>query len=609
MERSILNQLQNIPRLPGVYIFKNKDNAVIYIGKAVNLANRINNYFFRPEMHTLKIQQLISYIHEIDYIIANSEQQALILECDLIKKYRPRFNVRLRDDKTFPYIKIDTKAVWPRIYVTRRIINDGAKYFGPFVNSLDVKKTLDLIKRVFKYKSCKRTLGSNRLRPCLNYHIGRCPAPCAGFISEIEYRQNIVQIIRFLEGKQDSIIRDLKHKMTYLSNNQEYEQASIVRDQLKALQNIVDGQKIGLTIRGDKDAIAIAIQNDFAVAEVFRVRNNRLISKQDFTIDGVALEDKKKVLSDFIKIYYGKSSNIPPEILLEYRFDDMDLVTQWLKTTGGKYVKLLFPTKGEKKDLLRMVVKNAENSLGLKRANQYSAINYQMIAKDLSDLLCLRRIPDRIEGYDISNIHGKYGVGSMVVFEQGKPDKNKYRKFLIKGVKTVDDYSMISEVLRRRFNKYLTNSPPCEDVPDLVLIDGGKGHLNTAIATLKSININHIPIIALAKENEEIFTANDKFPVRVPRSSRTLHLLQWIRDEAHRFAIRYHKQIRGHGMLKSELDEISGIGPKRKRALIQKFSSVNNIKDASYADIALIPGITKNLAIRIKQYLSSNSAN
>lgn len=603
MEHSLLEQIRDLPRLPGVYIFKNKDDVVIYIGKTINLFKRINSYFLSRQTQDIKFQKLVNYIHSIDFIIANSEQHALILESDLIKKYRPRFNVRLRDDKTFPYIKIDIKTDWPRVFVTRHIINDGAKYFGPFVNSLDVKKTLDLVRRIFKYRSCKYNIGNKRLRPCLNYHIGCCPAPCAGFITEKEYKQNIKQIIRFLEGKQETIIRDLKHKMYWLSSKQEYEKAAKIRDQINALQNIIEGQRIGLTIRGDKDAIAIARKDDLAAAEIFRIRNNRLISRQTLAIDGSELEDKHKVLSDFIKLYYSKSSDIPSEILLENQIDDLSLIEGWLRNLRNKPVKLLCPVKGEKRDLINMVAKNAENNLTQIRINRYSPIDYQILAEEIRNLLALEIAPNRIEGFDISNIQGKYAVGSMVVFEKGKPSKSKYRKFRIKNTTMINDYSMIAEVLKRRFSKYLENIEPWIDLPDLILIDGGKGHLNIALNTLMDLDIKDIKVISLAKENEEVYRQNDISPLKIPNNSRALHLLQWVRDEAHRFAIGYHRKIRGQGTLKSELDAIPGIGPKRKRALFKRFGSITKIKDATYEELRLVPGITTKMSTRIKQYI------
>ncbi|HJX03407.1 MAG TPA: excinuclease ABC subunit UvrC, partial [Dehalococcoidia bacterium] len=522
------DQIQNLPQLPGVYLFKNREGIVMYVGKAVNLFKRVSSYFQNRADHDVKVQQIANSVFNIDFILANSEGHALILECNLIKKYRPRFNVRLRDDKTFPYIKIDVESQWPRVSITRRIINDKAKYFGPFVNSSDVHETLHIIKRIFKFRSCKRNIPQKSARPCLNYHLGRCAAPCAGNITKVDYGNTIKQIIRFLEGRQESIIRDLKVQMNSYSRNSEFEKAAIIRDQIRAIQNIAEGQRIGLTLRGDKDAIAIANSDDMALAEVFKIRNNKLISKKYFLIDGTQFEDRKSILTDFIKLYYDEHGNIPAEILLQSPIHDQHLIRDWLRSIRNKPVRLIIPAKGDKKDLVNTVAQNAASDLKLQQALHFSSVDYSMVAQELRDVLGLSKLPERIEGYDISNIKGEYATGSMVVFNHGKPDKKQYKKFRIKLVDKIDDYSMIREILERRFSNYLLAEAKWAELPDLILIDGGKGHLHTACAVLQKLKLAHANIISLAKEKEEVFIPCLPSAVDIPRQSRTLHILQWV---------------------------------------------------------------------------------
>jgi len=606
MKNTIQEQLDNLPRSPGVYLFYNKSGTVIYVGKAVNLFNRVRSYFLNIENHDPKTAQLISQIDHMDFILAGSEVHALVLECNLIKKYRPRYNVRLRDDKMYPYIKIDINAEWPRVFTTRNMLNDNALYFGPYINAGDVKKTLDLIKKIFKYKICKRELKGRNSRPCLNYDLGNCPAPCCGLISNAEYKQNIKYIISFLEGKQEKVISDLKSKMNILSAGLDYEKAALVRDQIKAIQSIIEGQKIGLLVRGDKDVIAIARHNGNSLAELFQFRNNKLVSRSSHIMESANLDDEKEILSNFVKLYYSQTSNIPSEIIVQFPISDSDIITSLLREKKKAAVKIITPSRGTKKELVDIAAKNAATNLYLHELNKYSTLDYQLISEEIKQLLNLKSTPHRIEGYDISNIQGNFAVGSMVVFDSGKPKKDQYRKFRIKIVDGIDDYSMMQEVLGRRFSNYRSANENWRELPDLILIDGGRGHLNAALQVLHKYELYSIPAMSLAKENEEIFVPSNPKPVILQDSSQVLHLFQRIRDEAHRFAVGYHRNLRSKNSVRSALDDISGIGINRKRALLKTFGSVQGIRQASIEELSKIKGMNEKISRRLKQYLETN---
>jgi excinuclease ABC subunit C len=606
MNPEVLEQVNNLPHLPGVYLFHNKPNTVIYVGKAVDLYNRVKSYFTSPDSRGAKIAQLVDQVDHIEFILAASELHALVLECNLIKKYRPKFNVRLRDDKMYPYIKIDIDKEWPRIAIARRILNDNAKYFGPYISAGDVRATVDHLKKIFKYKLCKKEIHGRSKRPCLYYDLGNCPAPCCGLITPAEYKETTNQIIKFLEGKQENILSELKDKMNSLSEQLDYEKAAVVRDQIKSIQNVIEGQKTGLLVRGDKDVIAISRHMDKAMAEVFQFRNNKLVSRTNHVMEGTESEDDSEIMTDFLKLYYSGTQNIPSELILQTPIIDQEVIIAWLRDLKHGAVKIVVPVKGTNKEMVDVVSRNAETSLQLHELNGYSAADYPALAVEVKQMLKLPSAPARIEGYDISNIQGNLAVGSMVVFDGGRPRKDQYRKFRIKIVEGIDDYSMIQEVLKRRFNNYLAGTDQWTNLPDLILIDGGKGHLHAAMQILKELNLNNIPLMSLAKENEEIFLPSQPEPLRLPGSSRVLHLFERVRDEAHRFAIGYHRNLRSKNAIKSELDDISGIGPRRRRELLKAFGSVNGLKKAGEKEIAAVKGMNVKLAARLRQYLESN---
>ena len=603
MAKTIESQLKSLPSKYGIYLFKDTHGKVLYVGKAANLRHRVKFYFSSGTKLSPKLQKLIANISHLEFIVTYSEQEALILECNLIKKYHPHYNIRLKDDKTFPYLKIDLNNDWPGLYFTRRLRKDGSKYFGPFASAGSVRRTIKLIKKVFPFRSCRKIITGTDTRPCLNYHINRCLGPCIGAVSKKDYDEVIQQVILFLEGKQELVVRELKGKMAKASNQLQFERAALLRDQIKAIENVIEGQQIAITVRGDMDVIALAQTTDRAYVDIFFVRNNKLIGRDNIIVDGIQDEEPMHIITNFVKQYYTSASSVPPRILLQYPLDESTVISEWLKSLRGSSVKLLVPHRGAKKQLVDIVAENAREGLELYQIKQPSAIEYNTILNDLKGLLKLPSVPLRIEGYDISNIRGKLSVGSMVVFDKGMPKPAHYRRFKIKTVPYIDDYSMIQEVLRRRFHRYLDKEDKWSIVPDLVLIDGGKGHLNAASEVMRELGLDTIPLASIAKENEEVFILAQSAPVDMPKTSVSLHLLQRVRDESHRFALSYHQKLRSKKSILSALDHIPGIGPKRKKALLKKLGSVKGIKEASREDLTTVTGITNKLADVIKEYL------
>ena len=596
-------QLKTLPARPGVYLFKDNVGKVIYIGKASSLRNRVRAYFSPRGQLSLKLERLAERISDLDAIVTDSEYEALILENDLIKKYRPVYNVRLKDDKTFPYLKIDLKNDWPTVRITRRFHKDGDRYFGPFISAYSLRQTLQLIRKIFPFRSCNRKITGKDARPCLEYHLKSCLGPCIGAISREDYKDIIKEVILFLEGKQDLLVQDLRNKMKEASQQLQYEKAALLRDQIHALEQVVENQRIAVTVRGDEDAIALAQTKDLAYVEIFFIRNNKLVGRDYALLDGIRDEEPGQIMTSFVKQYYSSTSSIPPLILLQYPIDEPDIIAGWLSNQRGASVELRVPQRGIKKQLMDIVEENARQGLALYQAKQSKLIESALVLEELKERLGLPRMPLRIEGYDISNIRGNQAVGSMAVFTKGQSRRAHYRRFRIKSVSGIDDYAMIQEVLRRRFKRSLANDDKWSAMPDLILIDGGKGHLNAALQILQELELNSIPAAGLAKENEEVFVPGRSEPLNIPRTSAALHLLQRVRDEAHRFALGYHKKLRHKESIASALDSIPGIGPKRKKSLLKKFGSVRSIKEASIDELSLVPGITSTLAEKIKEYL------
>lgn len=592
-----------MPAKPGVYLFKDKDGKVIYVGKAANLSNRVKSYFGAPSSLPNKVQRLVAKIEDFEFVVTNSEQEALILECNMIKKYTPRYNVRLKDNKTFPYLKMDINEDWPSIYITRRVQKDGARYFGPFTSAGSVRKTLRLIKKIFPFRSCHKRIEGKDKRPCLDYYIHRCLGPCVGAVEKQEYHDVINQVILFLQGKQELILRELNNKMKAAAQQFQFERAALLRDQIKAIEEVIEGQKIAIKLQGEKDIIGLAQNKNQAFVQLFCIRNNKLIGQDHFIMEGTRDNSPGQILTSFVKQYYASASYIPQLILLQHPVDEPVVLSKWLEHQRGSRVELQVPQRGAKKKLVDTAAENAARGLELAQAKEMKTEVISSGLRELKKKLRLPKMPRRIECYDISNIQGALAAGSMIVLEKGWPKPAHYRRFRIKTVAGADDYAMIQETLRRRFKRGLTGEGTWAIIPDLVLIDGGKGQLNAALEVRRESGLDSVPMASLAKENEEVFIAGDPQPVYIAKDSPALHILQRARDEAHRFAISYHRRLRHKEVVTSALDDIPGIGPRRKKALLRKFGSIEAIKEASLEELSHTEGINPALAKRVKEEL------
>ncbi len=600
-------QLQRLPDRPGVYIFRDDAKNILYVGKATSLRHRVRSYFQSPKKLAQKTQRMVARIADIDFYIANSEQEALIMELNFIKQYRPRYNVMLKDDKSFPYLKIDTKEKWPRVFVTRRLEQDGGRYFGPFSSSGSVKQTLRVIKRIFPLRFCSKKITDKPRRPCLEYHLGHCLAPCTGKVRPEDYAQVIKEVTLFLEGKRDNVLHELQAKMERASKAMDFESAARIRDQIQALHEVIEGEKIAAVIRGEEDVIAFVQEGDQAYVQVLFVRDDKLTGREGFLMKGAHQEDPSQVMSGFIKQYYSSAAQIPPLLLIQYPVEDRQVIREWLKTKRGASVDITVPRRGVKKQLIDVAAENARQGLEQIKIKEITAGKSPDVAlAELEKELKLKTPPLRMEAYDISNIQGSSAVGSMVVFEKGRPESAHYRRFKIRSVEGANDYAMLQEVLRRRFKHSGAKDTSAADtwsvMPDLVLIDGGKGQLNSALAVTKELDVN-VPMIGLAKENEEIYIPRRAKPLVLPKSSPALQLLQRLRDEAHRFAISYFSSIHRKKTFASLMDGVPGIGPRRKNALLRHFGSIQRIREASLEELVAAAGVSRSQAEKIKEYL------
>lgn len=606
----ITEQLKQLPKSPGVYLMRDTEGNILYVGKAANLRNRVRSYFGSRQELTPKIQRMVDRVYDLDFFVTNSEQEALILEYNLIKRHHPHYNVRLKDDKTFPFLKISLNEDWPKVYFTRRVEEDGGRYFGPFASAKSVRQTLKVLKGIFPFRSCSRTITGNDPRPCLDFYIHRCLGPCIGAVDRKEYAEAVQQVILFLEGKQERVVRDLESKMAKAAETLDFEKAVLLRDQIQAIERVIEGQRIATTVKGEQDIIAFASERDRAYVQVFFIRSGKLIGRESFILQGTSSEEPEQIMSSFIKQFYGSAPHIPPLLLLQHPVEDKAIIENWLQSRRGSKVHIQVPYRGNKKQLVNIVAENAEQGLQQLKIKQQAAPS--ALTEALAEIereLHLSRLPSRMECYDISNIQGRQAVGSMVVFDKGKPKPAHYRRFRIKTVSGADDYAMLQEVLRRRFKRLSlqssdTSTPDTWAVlPDLVLIDGGKGQLNAALSAMTEMGADSIPVASLAKENEELFIPQQSEPVSLPGSSPGLQLLQRLRDEAHRFALGYHQKIRRKETFASSLDSIPSIGPKRKRALLKQFGSVRAIREAPAEELAAVKSMTLSSAKKIKEYL------
>lgn len=584
-------------------MFKDSSEEVIYVGKASNLHNRIRSYFKQAHNTSDKTAQLVNRINKIEYVVTESEIAALILECQQIKKYRPYYNVLLKDDKSFPYIKVDVKNEWPTISITRRRYNDGAKYIGRIPSAWSARQTYELIQKIFPLRSCNKNINGSARRPCLKYHIKRCYGPCIGAISRDDYATLVKRTIAFLEGREEQVIRELRKEMDNASERLEFEKAAQIRNQLQAIKAVIDSNRISLNIRGEVDVIAIARDADQACIRIFSIKDTRLTHDEHFIIDRAEGEDDANLLESFVKQYYLAAEHVPPQIWLQLPVEEHALISRWLSDKRGSRVTIRTPNKGPGLRLVHMAKDNAAQQLELYKSRKAAKPESLTVLTNLGKKLNLSHPPHRIEAYDISNIQGTSAVGSMVVFENGLSKPSQYRRFRIHYNEHVDDYAMMRELIYRRFGKHDPADKKWGILPDLVLIDGGKGHLNAAKTAMEEVNFGNLPVISIAKEKEEIYQPNSSQPVPFDLSSEELHLLQRIRDESHRFAVTYHRKLRSKQSRVSMLDSIFGIGPARKKALIRKFGSVANMRKATIDDLITVKGITPGLAHRILEQL------
>jgi len=611
----IESQVESLPHRSGVYLMHDVDGEVIYVGKTVDLRNRVRSYFQESAQAHAKTRALVGEVDGLEFIVTDSELEALILEANLIKKHRPRYNVRFKDDKRYPYIKVGLSVPYPKVTITRRIEQDGSRYFGPYTSSGAVHETLDLLRKSFPYLTCNREITGEDARPCLYYEIKRCLGPCIGAVSQSEYRAMIRGLVRFLEGRGEEVIAELQDRMQSAAEDWQYEQAASLRNQLRAVQSVVRKQKVVSVAGADQDVIAFAREDDDACVQVFFIRGGKLLGREYFVLEGTREEDDRQVMTAFLKQFYEEAAYVPPEVLLPDQIDEALIIERWLRQKRGEKVTLRVPRRGKKRELVRMAAENAAETLAaLKVQWQADAHKQEQALAELEEALDLPRVPARIECYDISTIQGAETTGSMVVFVQGIPRKSYYRRFTVRGVGGQDDCASMREVLERRFQRWeiaqseemlgTRDTKGWAKLPDLLLVDGGKGQLAVAVEVVGSFDLGtSIPVAALAKQREEIFLPNRPQSVLLPRRSQGLYLVQRIRDEAHRFAVQHHRHRRRKVGLASRLEGIPGVGPARRKALLKAFGSVEAIRAASLEELEAVPRLPRAVAKAIKDRL------
>lgn len=620
--QSVQDVLDNLPARPGVYLHKDASGNVLYVGKAINLRSRVRSYF-HSNVDSGKTLRLRQHIADIEVIITDTELEALLLEMNLIKKYQPRYNVRLKDDKRYPYIKVHWNDPFPKVTVTRRMVKDGSRYFGPYTSAWAVHQTLDLLRKIFPYLTCDRVITGNDERACLYFDIKLCNGPCIGAVNQAEYRDVIRKLMEFLDGKSDAIVKEVEAKMAAAAADLQFERAAEYRDQLKAIESIVAKQKVISTADTDQDVIAFAREQGDACVQVFFIRHGKLIGREYFMLDGAEDETDDAILSEFLTQFYEDAAYIPKEVLLPHEVEEAQVIAEWLKQKRSTKVAIRVPRRGRKRELVEMATDNARDTLSALR-QQWAADRSKHVEamSELQEALNLPGPPARIECYDISHTQGKQTVASMVVFVQGAPQKSDYRRFNVRTVGN-DDYGAMREVLIRRFQRYKdTLAGELHDpgqisqigkqkatawaiLPDLLIVDGGKGQLAVAEEVLRSFDLaDEVPLAALAKEEEELFIPGRPAGILLPRRSEALYLVQRVRDEAHRFANESHRRQRAKVGVASILDGVPGVGPKRRQALLKHFGSLDAIRRATVEDISAVPGITPDVAESVKAYLA-----
>ena len=596
----IQEQLKKLPGEPGVYLMKDENDKIIYVGKAISLKNRVRQYFQSSKNHSSKVKSMVKNIKSFEYIITDSELEALILECNLIKKYRPKYNVLLRDDKTYPYIKVTVNEDYPRVLKVRRVLKDKAKYFGPYTNVEAVNDTLDVIRNIYPIRTCNIDIDraiKNKMRPCLNYHIKRCIGPCTGHVSKVEYNKMIEEILLFLSGKEEKLIEILKEKMNKCSMEFNFEEAAIYRDKILNLQEMMQKQKIDVsTDNVNQDIIAMAYNDEEACVQSFFIRHGKVVGREHFILEGTKDSSKEAILSSFVKQFYMKAEYIPKEIIIESEIEDQVVLEEWLSNIKCQKVFIRIPQKGDKKSLIAMVKKNAMEYL-----EKFSSLNKRKYEKsegaliELAEVIGLEEAPRRIESYDISNIQGVDSIGAMVVFTNGLKDKKEYRRYKIKTVEGPNDYDSMAEILERRLQK--------GDFPDLILLDGGKGQVSAVQKVFDKYNID-IPLWGMYKDDRHrtkgLICATKE--IELDRTSNLYRFVASIQEEVHNYAISYHRSLRNKSLTKSTLDDIPGVGEKRKKALLSHFKNIEEIKNASIEELSEIDGLNKRVAQNIYDY-------
>lgn len=595
---NIEEELKKLPSKPGVYLMHDDKDAIIYVGKAISLKNRVRQYFQSSRNKGVKIEQMVTHIARFEYIITDSELEALVLECNLIKEHRPKYNTMLMDDKTYPFIKVTVQEDFPRVLFARQMYKDKAKYYGPYTSAGAVKDTIDLIHKLYGIRTCNKQLPKmqEKERPCLNYHIHQCPAPCQGYISKEEYAKSVKKVLTFLNGDYTPILKELEEKMLEASEEMEFEKAIEYRELLNSVTKIAQKQKITSSDMEDKDVIAMSVDQHDAVVQVFFIRDGRLIGRDHFCLRIANGDSRPEVLSAFIKQFYAGTPYIPREIMLQYEIEDAVLIEEWLSGRKGQKVHIQVPKKGQKEKLVELAKKNADMVLMQDRERIRREEGRTIGAmKEIANLLNLPKL-ERVEAYDISNISGFQTVGSMVVFEKGRPKRSDYRKFRIRGVQGVDDYASMEEVLTRRLSHY-------ENYPDLIMMDGGRGQVNIALKVMQQLNIE-VPVCGMVKDDKHrtrgIYFHNIELPV--DRDSEAFRLVTRIQDEAHRFAIEYHRSLRSKEQVHSVLDDIPGIGPARRKALMKSFQTLEDIKSATEEELAEVEGMNSRSARQVFEF-------
>ncbi len=593
----LADKLARVPDRPGVYVYRDVKGQVLYVGKAASLRSRVRSYFHESRPHDAKTDALVRHIRDLEYVVTDNELEALMLEANLVRKYRPRYNIILRDDKHYPFLKLTTNEEFPRLLVARRVQNDGATYYGPFYPATAMRETLRLTRQLFPLRTCSITIDGRLERPCIQYAIRRCNAPCTGWETREGYAATVHAVQRFLEGKDEDLALALTTEMEQAAAEQKFERAAVLRDQVQSLNKVRERQKIISTEEVDQDVLGVVRQGDDACVELFFVRKGRLVGQEAFFFDHVGGWTDGEILSAFVRQFYGKAVPPAPEILLSEELPEDALVTEWLGTLARRRVQVSAPQRGPKREFVAMAEANA--AIALQNHLLSKDNRQQLVQEELRRALNLPGLPNRIEGYDISSIQGSEQVGSMVVWENGGMKKDEYKRFRIRTVEGADDFASLHEVLQRRFGRALEQGGA---LPDLVLIDGGRGQLNVGLKVLQELGLDYLPVLALAKREEEVYLGDRLQPLVLDPTSPALHTLQKIRDEAHRFAVSYHKKLRSRRTIQSILDTIPGVGPTIRTSLLKTLGSARRVRESSVAELAAVPKVTPKLAQRIHDH-------